>query len=80
MHHHQFTAPDLSTIASSLDSLEEEYDEGRAGRASTNMDDTGIAFLVYMSSPNNPLAGFFSVQVLDKALDVWGLRFVIRPL
>ncbi|KAH7914112.1 Josephin-domain-containing protein [Hygrophoropsis aurantiaca] len=53
-----FTAPDLSTIAASVDELESSYDEGSRGRASTNMDDTG----------------FFSVQVLESALDVWGLR------
>ncbi|KAI0063519.1 Josephin-domain-containing protein [Artomyces pyxidatus] len=55
-----FTAPDLSTIAQSLDALEESYDDDRAGRASANMDDTG----------------FFSVQVLENALNVWGLNLV----
>ncbi|KAI0316262.1 Josephin-domain-containing protein [Amylostereum chailletii] len=55
-----FTAPDLSSIAQSLDTLEESYDDDQAGRASANMDDTG----------------FFSVQVLENALDVWGLGLV----
>ncbi|KAI0045286.1 Josephin-domain-containing protein [Auriscalpium vulgare] len=55
-----FTAPDLSAIAQSLDTLEESYDEDRAGRDSANMDDTG----------------FFSVQVLENALNVWGLSLV----
>ncbi|PPQ67310.1 hypothetical protein CVT25_005894 [Psilocybe cyanescens] len=53
-----FTAPDLSDIARSLDSLEESYDDSNTGHTSTNMDDTG----------------FFSVQVLDNALKVWGLN------
>ncbi|KAH6914058.1 machado-joseph disease 1 [Coprinopsis sp. MPI-PUGE-AT-0042] len=56
---HYFTAPDLSVIASGLDTLEESYEDDR-GRTSTNMDDTG----------------FFSVQVLEKALEVWGLNLV----
>ncbi|KAI0793181.1 Josephin-domain-containing protein [Abortiporus biennis] len=55
-----FTAPDLSDIAKSLDTLEEDYDEDRRNRHSTNMDDTG----------------FFSVQVLERALQVWGLTLV----
>ena len=54
----QFTAPDLSAIALDLDELEESFDEGRQGKASANMDDTG----------------FFSVQVIENALKVWGLR------
>ncbi|KAF8161112.1 Josephin-domain-containing protein [Crassisporium funariophilum] len=53
-----FTAPDLSDIARSLDALEESYDNNNTGSSSTNMDDTG----------------FFSVQVLDNALRVWGLN------
>ncbi|KZT10685.1 Josephin-domain-containing protein [Laetiporus sulphureus 93-53] len=55
-----FTAPDLSTIALSLDEQEAAFDEDNTGQASTNMDDTG----------------FFSVQVLDNALQVWGLTLV----
>ncbi|KAF8973251.1 Josephin-domain-containing protein [Flammula alnicola] len=53
-----FTAPDLSDIARNLDSLEQSYDDSNMGHSSTNMDDTG----------------FFSVQVLDNALRVWGLN------
>ncbi|KDR75875.1 hypothetical protein GALMADRAFT_248614 [Galerina marginata CBS 339.88] len=53
-----FTAPDLSDIARTLDALEESYDDSNTGNSSTNMDDTG----------------FFSVQVLDNALKVWGLN------
>ncbi|KZT28995.1 Josephin-domain-containing protein [Neolentinus lepideus HHB14362 ss-1] len=55
-----FTAPDLSSIASSLDALEGIYHTDAAGGPSTNMDDTG----------------FFSVQVLENALNVWGLNLV----
>ncbi|KAJ7783200.1 Josephin-domain-containing protein [Mycena metata] len=52
-----FTAPDLSEIARNLDVLEESYDDQNSGARSSNMDDSG----------------FFSVQVLDNALKVWGL-------
>ncbi|EIN11689.1 Josephin-domain-containing protein [Punctularia strigosozonata HHB-11173 SS5] len=55
-----FTAPDLSAIAHSLDELEGAYNEDRRSQESTNMDDTG----------------FFSVQVLENALQVWGLSLV----
>ncbi|THH30129.1 hypothetical protein EUX98_g4069 [Antrodiella citrinella] len=47
-----YTAPDLSHIAHELDQLEEQYDDHNSGATSTNMDDTG----------------FFSLQVLEKAL------------
>ncbi|KAJ7497317.1 Josephin-domain-containing protein [Mycena latifolia] len=53
-----FTAPDLSEIARGLDVLEESYDDENLGTRSGNMDDSG----------------FFSVQVLDNALKVWGLN------
>ncbi|KAF7973698.1 hypothetical protein HWV62_14370 [Athelia sp. TMB] len=53
-----FTAPDLSQIAQNMDELEASYDDQNTGQQSTNMDDTG----------------FFSVQVLEKALNVWGLH------
>ncbi|KAJ6586946.1 Josephin-domain-containing protein [Mycena vulgaris] len=53
-----FTAPDLSEIARGLDALEESYDDENSGTRSGNMDDSG----------------FFSVQVLDNALKVWGLN------
>jgi hypothetical protein len=33
---------DLSAIAQSLDSLEQRVDQGRVGRESANMDDTGV--------------------------------------
>ncbi|KAK7057172.1 Josephin domain-containing protein [Favolaschia claudopus] len=53
-----FTAPELAEIAKNLDSLEESYDDDNHGTRSGNMDDSG----------------FFSVQVLENALDVWGLK------
>lgn len=55
-----FMPSDLSAIAQSLDSLEEHVDQGRVGRESANMDDTG----------------FFSVQVLENALNVWGQSLI----
>ncbi|KAK0461110.1 Josephin-domain-containing protein [Desarmillaria tabescens] len=56
-----FTAPDLAEIARRLDAEEASYDDDlNTESASTNMDDTG----------------FFSVQVLDTALKVWGLDLV----
>ncbi|KAL5528170.1 hypothetical protein ACEPAF_7306 [Sanghuangporus sanghuang] len=57
-----FTAPDLAAIARSFDALEHDaLDADDAQRSgSHNMDDTG----------------FFSVQVIDQALDVWGLNLV----
>ena len=57
----QFTAPDLSEHARQLDDLEMSYDDDNTGTTSTNMDDTG----------------FFSVQVLDRAVDVWNLTCVV---
>ncbi|KAF8893769.1 Josephin-domain-containing protein [Infundibulicybe gibba] len=57
---HYFTAPDLSDIARGLDDLEESYDDSNSGGTSTNMDDTG----------------FFSIQVLENALKVWGLNLI----
>ncbi|KAF8906515.1 Josephin-domain-containing protein [Gymnopilus junonius] len=53
-----FTPPDLSDIARTLDAMEESYDDSNTGESSMNMDDTG----------------FFSVQVLENALKVWGLN------
>lgn len=59
MHATQFSATDLAEIARELDDLETEYrDRDQAPSESVNMDDSG----------------FFSVQVLDKALIVWGLQ------
>ncbi|CAL1707206.1 unnamed protein product [Somion occarium] len=55
-----FSAPDLSEIARSLDAMEEGVRDESTADSSTNMDDTG----------------FFSVQVLEKALQVWGLTLV----
>lgn len=57
-----FTAPDLSEFARKMDTLEESsrYDDANRARTSTNMDDTG----------------FFSVQVLEEALNVWNLSLV----
>ncbi|KAJ7924836.1 Josephin-domain-containing protein [Mycena leptocephala] len=53
-----FTPPDLSEIARDLDAIEESYDDENPGTRSGNMDDSG----------------FFSVQVLDNALKVWGFN------
>ncbi|KAF8556391.1 Josephin-domain-containing protein [Imleria badia] len=55
-----FTAPDLSELANHIDHLEQSYNEDIRGQASANMDDTG----------------FFSVQVLENALHVWGLSLI----
>ncbi|PCH43396.1 Josephin-domain-containing protein [Wolfiporia cocos MD-104 SS10] len=55
-----FTPPDLSAIAQTLDEQEAGYDDDSLGQSSMNMDDTG----------------FFSVQVLERALQVWGLTLV----
>ncbi|KAG6333336.1 hypothetical protein ID866_5753 [Astraeus odoratus] len=55
-----FTPPDLSNLAHNLDALEQSYNSDSRGRGSTNMDDTG----------------FFSVQVLESALELWGLSLV----
>ncbi|KAH8119567.1 Josephin-domain-containing protein [Phellopilus nigrolimitatus] len=56
-----FTAPDLASIANAFDVLEHDALGPEAREgASSNMDDTG----------------FFSVQVMDRALDVWGLNLV----
>ena len=41
----QFTTPDLSAIATSLDALEVSYNTDAAGTSSTNMDDTGLPHL-----------------------------------
>ncbi|THU95668.1 Josephin-domain-containing protein [Dendrothele bispora CBS 962.96] len=59
---HYFMAPDLSEIARQLDELEGNYDQdhGQTPSISQNMDDTG----------------FFSIQVLEHALKVWGLSLV----
>lgn len=77
----QFTAPDLSTIAHSLDNLEDDYDEDHRAQESMNMDDTGLHSLVVHALPFTqiqcaPHSGFFSIQVLEKALQVWGLKYV----
>ncbi|KAG1890258.1 Josephin-domain-containing protein [Suillus subluteus] len=57
-----FSAPDLSEFARKLDALEQSsrYDDANRARTSTNMDDTG----------------FFSVQVLEEALNIWNLSLV----
>ncbi|KAJ3899682.1 Josephin-domain-containing protein [Lentinula edodes] len=55
-----FSASDLSAIAQNLDDLEGTYDTENPSLTSQNMDDTG----------------FFSVQVLENALDVWGLSLL----
>ncbi|KAI6131662.1 Josephin-domain-containing protein [Pisolithus croceorrhizus] len=56
-----FTAPDLSDLARNLDALEHSYNtESNTGGGSMNMDDTG----------------YFSVQVLESALNVFNLSLV----
>ncbi|KAI6040284.1 Josephin-domain-containing protein [Pisolithus marmoratus] len=56
-----FTAPDLSELARNLDALEYSYNNDSNGSGgSMNMDDTG----------------YFSVQVLESALNVFGLSLV----
>jgi ataxin-3 len=59
-----------------LDLLEESYDDANTGNNSTNMDDTGPSpfCLGLLSADQHFLSGFFSVQVLEKALNVWGLK------
>ena len=79
----QFSAPDLSSIAHSLDELEGSFDDNNHSSTSTNMDDTGTYDLASCLSPSLiccGLPGFFSVQVLEKALQVWGLTYVATPL
>ncbi|EKM80981.1 hypothetical protein AGABI1DRAFT_119519 [Agaricus bisporus var. burnettii JB137-S8] len=55
-----FTPTDLSEIALKLDVLEEQYNTEAEHGVSKNMDDTG----------------FFSVQVMEEALKVWGLNLL----
>lgn len=56
--HVKFSATDLAAIAQELDELEASHrSQDAAPTESVNMDDSG----------------FFSVQVLDRALLVWGL-------
>lgn len=78
----QFATTDLSAIAHNLDEQEQEerYDDEDRPRGSTNMDDTGKQ---YGCLPQGDVrltediyAGFFSVQVLENALQVWGLTYV----
>ena len=76
----QFTAPDLASIAGTFDAMEQDALEGNEHSASTNMDDTGMTstlvvclILTHMIR----IQGFFSVQVMDRALDVWGLKYVL---
>ncbi|KAH9994008.1 Josephin-domain-containing protein [Russula vinacea] len=56
----RFSPSDLSNIAHNLDALEQHVDQGLLGRASANMDDTG----------------FFSIQVLENALNVWDQNLI----
>jgi Ataxin-3 len=51
-------------LATSLDQLEAEHDHQRAGQPSSNQDDTG----------------FFSVQVIESALDAFGLKYVLDQI
>ncbi|KAK2463260.1 hypothetical protein APHAL10511_004915 [Amanita phalloides] len=56
-----FSAPDLADIAANLDLLERSYRSGSENESlSMNMDDSG----------------FFSIQVMENALKVWGLNLV----
>ncbi|GAA5984119.1 hypothetical protein JCM10908_006058 [Rhodotorula pacifica] len=62
-----FTAPDLAEIARGLDSL--EADQLGAGQHLAGDSP-------WESSQNYDDSGFFSVQVMENALKVWGLRLV----
>eukprot|EP01135_Chromosphaera_perkinsii_P000242 Nk52_evm11s62 gene=Nk52_evmTU11s62 len=62
-----FTAVDLSSIAQQLDSAEQEYLRDEAGGGLTK--DEGSEYV----KENCGDAGDFSVQVIEKALEVWGL-------
>ncbi|KAG8999984.1 hypothetical protein FRB95_011490 [Tulasnella sp. JGI-2019a] len=77
-----FTAPDLAALARNLDNLEIAFrsDEAapRAG-TSRNMDDSGESLrsrlsLLQRVADKGFLSGFFSIQVLDDALKVFGLK------
>lgn len=59
-----------------MDDLEASYDDANIGGDSANMDDTGTrsSMDIYHSAMLKDCAGFFSVQVLEKALNVWGLE------
>lgn len=61
-----------------MDELEESYDDANMGQTSTNMDDTGACVAVVYSNycTLKDRTGFFSVQVLERALNVWGLACV----
>ncbi|KZO95514.1 Josephin-domain-containing protein [Calocera viscosa TUFC12733] len=67
---HYFGEEDLANIGRGLDAVEHHIDVDSSGRASANVDETG----------------FFSVQVLEQALQVWNLSLVnwrsaaMRPL
>ncbi|KXN92436.1 Ataxin-3 [Leucoagaricus sp. SymC.cos] len=63
-----FTAPDLSEIARKLDLLEDQYNTESQRDGSKNMDDTGILL--------TDKSGFFSVQVMEEAIEVWGLNLI----
>jgi hypothetical protein len=55
------------------------YDtDSNAVNTSTNMDDTGTCAneTLYQLRLLTIFTGFFSVQVLDKALEVWGLKYI----
>ncbi|GAA5958045.1 hypothetical protein JCM8115_001111 [Rhodotorula mucilaginosa] len=62
-----FTAPDLAEIARALDALE----ASQLGAGQHLMGDSP-----WESSQNYDDSGFFSVQVMENALKVWGLRLV----
>ncbi|KAG0662144.1 hypothetical protein C6P46_003537 [Rhodotorula mucilaginosa] len=62
-----FTAPDLAEIARGLDALE----ASQLGAGQHLMGDSP-----WESSQNYDDSGFFSVQVMENALKVWGLRLV----
>jgi len=67
---HYFGEEDLANIGRGLDAVEHHIDVDSSGRESNNVDETG----------------FFSVQVLEQALQVWNLSLVnwrsaqMRPL
>lgn len=76
----------LADIAKQLDGLERGQVDDETWRnrdqASLNMDDTGLygAFdlsdLILANERHPHFAGYFSISVLEKALEVWGIRLV----
>lgn len=68
----QFTAPDLSAIASSLDTMEQSYDDNNRG-TSTNMDDTGM-FSYVVAKPCSKLLRFFFCSGIRECITCLGFK------